>query len=212
MSANAQTVFEFPQSLDQWFPGRRDSEWILRIVYGGFVGVLLGLIVGMAGGLASGLVCGLIAMCIAWELKGRQQISIETDYVPRNYSRRPGQKALYFGLVGWLTVGLIVGLIGWRTVGPLFGLVGWLTVGLASWLFFGGTRTIWYLTLRIWFVCNGFTPWNYIRLLEFAADRLLLRKVGSGYAFIHRRLLEHFLRGTSCCRSNPNPQSLSRIS
>ncbi len=35
-------------------------------------------------------------------------------------------------------------------------------------------------------------PWNYVRFLDAAADRVLLRKVGSGYIFIHRMLLDYF--------------------
>jgi hypothetical protein len=46
--------------------------------------------------------------------------------------------------------------------------------------------------LRLWLIRNGSTPWNYIRFLDYAAERILLRKVGGGYAFIHRMLLEHF--------------------
>src|SRR5689334_203677 len=35
-------------------------------------------------------------------------------------------------------------------------------------------------------------PWNYPRFLDYAAEQILLRKVGGGYIFIHRFLLEYF--------------------
>jgi hypothetical protein len=35
-------------------------------------------------------------------------------------------------------------------------------------------------------------PWNYPRFLDYAAERILLRKVGGGYIFVHRLLLEYF--------------------
>jgi hypothetical protein len=35
-------------------------------------------------------------------------------------------------------------------------------------------------------------PLNYARFLDYAAKRVLLRKVGGGYIFVHRLLLEHF--------------------
>jgi hypothetical protein len=35
-------------------------------------------------------------------------------------------------------------------------------------------------------------PWNYVKFLDYAAERILLRKVGGGYIFIHRMLLEYF--------------------
>jgi hypothetical protein len=37
-------------------------------------------------------------------------------------------------------------------------------------------------------------PWNIARFLDYAADRIILRKVGGGYIFIHRLLLEHFAK------------------
>jgi hypothetical protein len=35
-------------------------------------------------------------------------------------------------------------------------------------------------------------PWNYSRFLDYCADRIFLRKVGGGYIFIHRMLMEYF--------------------
>jgi hypothetical protein len=43
-----------------------------------------------------------------------------------------------------------------------------------------------------WLIRNGSTPWNYVKFLNCAADRILLRKVGGGCVFIHRMLLEWF--------------------
>jgi hypothetical protein len=37
-----------------------------------------------------------------------------------------------------------------------------------------------------------FVGWKYAPFLDFAADRILLRKVGGGYIFIHRLLMEYF--------------------
>src|SRR5205814_6953841 len=38
----------------------------------------------------------------------------------------------------------------------------------------------------------GFMPWKYPRFLDYASERILLRKVGGGYIFVHRLLLEYF--------------------
>ena len=36
-------------------------------------------------------------------------------------------------------------------------------------------------------------PWNYARFLDYAAEELnFLQKVGGGYIFVHRYLLEYF--------------------
>ena len=37
-------------------------------------------------------------------------------------------------------------------------------------------------------------PWRYTTFLDVAAERLLLRKVGGGYIFVHRSLLEYLAR------------------
>jgi len=39
---------------------------------------------------------------------------------------------------------------------------------------------------------KGRLPWNYAKFLDFTSDRLLMKKVGGGYVFFHRMLLEHF--------------------
>lgn len=47
-------------------------------------------------------------------------------------------------------------------------------------------------TLRFWLWRTGSLPWNLIAFLDEAAERLLLRKVGASYIFIHRLLLDYF--------------------
>jgi len=37
-------------------------------------------------------------------------------------------------------------------------------------------------------------PWNYARFLNYAASCILLQRVGGGYVFAHRLLLEHFAK------------------
>jgi serine/threonine protein kinase len=70
----------------------------------------------------------------------------------------------------------------------LCGIVTGSAVGLAN----GGIACIQHVVLRFFLCCSGKIPWNYPRFLDHAADHLLLRKVGGGYIFIHRLLLEHF--------------------
>jgi hypothetical protein len=40
--------------------------------------------------------------------------------------------------------------------------------------------------------CASAVPWDHVRFLEYATDRVFLRRVGGGYAFVHRPLQEHF--------------------
>jgi hypothetical protein len=41
---------------------------------------------------------------------------------------------------------------------------------------------------------RNLVPWALVRFLDTAAERILLRKVGGGYIFVHRTLLEHFAK------------------
>lgn len=46
--------------------------------------------------------------------------------------------------------------------------------------------------LRVILWWKGDIPWNYARFLNYATERIFLRKIGGSYIFIHRMLLEHF--------------------
>jgi hypothetical protein len=65
-----------------------------------------------------------------------------------------------------------------------------LAIGLAC----GGAAFVQHFVLRCLLWCAGCIPFNYARFLDYAAERILLRKVGGGYIFIHRLLLEYFAR------------------
>jgi len=56
----------------------------------------------------------------------------------------------------------------------------------------GGLACIQHGVLRWLLWRSRCIPWNYVRFLDVAAERILLRKVGGGYIFIHRLLLDYF--------------------
>ena len=121
--------------------------------------------------------------------------SRQEPFRTKAYTGRLGMR-LVFGLVGGLVNGLIGGLLGGLVGGLGFalvvGLVGGLVVALVVGLRAGGEACLRHLVLRLLLVRNGIAPWNYVKFLDHAADRVLLRKVGGGYMFIHRMLLEWF--------------------
>ncbi len=39
-------------------------------------------------------------------------------------------------------------------------------------------------------------PWNYARFLNYATQLTFLQKVGGGYIFTHRLLMEHFAQNS----------------
>jgi hypothetical protein len=59
-------------------------------------------------------------------------------------------------------------------------------------LWAGALASLQHLVLRILLVRTRAAPWKYIRFLDEATDRLLLRKVGGGFVFMHRLLLDYF--------------------
>jgi type II secretory pathway pseudopilin PulG len=69
------------------------------------------------------------------------------------------------------------------------GLVGGLIAGL---LMGGGLACIRHYVLRFLSWRADAIPWSYARFLDDAAERILLRKVGGGYIFLHRLLLDYF--------------------
>jgi hypothetical protein len=58
------------------------------------------------------------------------------------------------------------------------------------------------VTLRLFLWHAGCIPWSYRHFLDYAAERILLRKVGDGYIFIHRLLQDYF----ASLEPEPTPQ------
>jgi hypothetical protein len=175
------------------------GKWLIV----GLVGALvLSPFLGLAAGLAMGLVGGLCgALAGGWRANENE---VEIRILPNQGIRRSLFNSITWGLHGVLVAGLIQGLLGallgglvagrsGTFSGALFGAVfGVLFGGLYLAMSNGGTAVIRHCVLRLWLVRNGSIPWNYVRFLDHAAERILLRKVGGGYTFIHRMLLEHF--------------------
>ncbi len=49
-----------------------------------------------------------------------------------------------------------------------------------------------HFAIRIGLWRSGYAPWNYARFLDYCASAGLMRKVGGGYIFAHRYLMEYF--------------------
>ena len=166
------------------------------LVFGLFGGLVFGLFGGLVFGLFGGLVIGLVVELVFWLViglviglfGGLSVGEIETRDIPNQGIHRSAWNALlivlYGGLVFGLFGGLVIGLVRGLFIGLIFGLFG----GQHA----GGQACLMHLALRLWLVLDGSIPWNYVKFLDYAAERILLRKVGGGYIFIHRMLLEYF--------------------
>jgi TIR domain/NACHT domain len=123
---------------------------------------------------------------------------------------------LSVGLIGGLSIGLTVGLLtqlphellvipGIESgIGPITGVIIGALSGLIAGIFFALTygsgydilgsfgNLFQYFFLRFWLWHANYFPRNPVSFLDEAVERLLLRKVGGGYIFIHRLLLDYF--------------------
>jgi eukaryotic-like serine/threonine-protein kinase len=170
---------------------------IFDLIFGLRVGLSVGLIFGLLGGLVSGLVGGFTDSVKVGKALPNQGIQLS------------GKNSLILFLITWLTVWFIVwlvfALILWRSEGLSEGLTGGLVGGLIVGLNRGGSAVIKHYAVRLTLWLNGYTPFNLVKFLDHCARLILLKKVGGGYIFIHRMLLEYF------AELNPQPTK-ARIS
>ena len=152
------------------------------------LGLLFGLLFWLGGGLVFGLLVGLLSFLFSIFMSGLSQGEIKVKTVPNQGIRRSAQNALVVGLGSGLLGGLIFGLTSGLTSGPTNRLV----FGLINGLINGGKACFMHLLLRFFLVRNGSMPWNYLAFLDSATECLFTRKVGGGYTFIHRTLMEYF--------------------
>ena len=208
------------RSLGRSLFAKRHLSTTLRVMVfiGLIIGWIFGLIAGLSNGLAYALSVGLASGLSFWLLFGLfQGVSSETigdqyRVVPNQGIRHSARNSLILGLISTAIVGLGValgfglslGLIEWLSVGLnaelalglnaglSLGLIIGLSVGLLTGLLYGGLACLRHSVVRLILWRAGSIPWNYPGFLDAATEHILLRKVGGGYIFIHRLLLEYF--------------------
>jgi NACHT domain len=162
--------------------------------FAGIVGLLAGLtMVAITGtsenggidakkGLTAGLAAAIMITLLGLLVTGLTTSQLDRpSLTPNEGIRRSVQNALLVGLVVGIGVGLIFTDVSY---GLLAGLVGG--------LFFGGMAAFQHVLVRIMLVVSGATPIRYVRFLDYAAERSILRKLGGRYIFVYQLLLEHF--------------------
>ncbi|MEM8723487.1 MAG: hypothetical protein AAGE84_30095 [Cyanobacteria bacterium P01_G01_bin.39] len=98
------------------------------------------------------------------------------------------RNGLFVSLIVTLFLGMIISIARDITAGIIFGLI----LGTIFGLRYGGLNSIKHLILRLIFYKQGNIPWDYAQFLDYVSERLLMKKVGGGYVFYHRILMEHF--------------------
>lgn len=169
--------------------------------YGLVFGLVFGLSVGLTDGLVEALVSGLIVGLILGLVGGLVgSLGAFFDAPPVEARLQPGR-----GVRSSLRNGILMTLVG----APVFGVIGiifdyWLNGGgdivtfiLAAllpvaFLYYGGLAFIQHYTLRVALAAQHRLPLRLIPFLEAMNRRVILRRVGGGYIFVHRTLLEYF--------------------
>lgn len=121
--------------------------------------------------------------------------AIEARARPNQGVHRSLRNAATIGVMAALIVGAAGALLapaalpaGLRVItGFEFGIAAGIVMGLG----WGGFVGVQHASLRLSLWRAGAAPWRYSRFLDHAAECLLLRKVGGGYMFVHRLLMQH---------------------
>jgi DNA polymerase III delta prime subunit len=193
---------------------RREArkELIIGLSYALLVTVIIGLIfgplVGTIAGLVSGLFFQLLAVLLFGLLNGLRRSIVELHTRPNQGIWQSGVSALLtivlYGLIFGSIIGLVLGIsssfhveiegnsvLDPRKILIIAGLIG-IAVGLNTGRHYGGRVVIQHIVLRYILFRNGDAPFNYAEFLDYCVSRHLLRRVGGGYIFRHRMLMEHF--------------------
>jgi hypothetical protein len=182
----------------------------VTVVIAGMTSFFNGVNYGLRFGLIFGLIVGLISM-VAAILTGELTSGWSSDIIddthqfiqPNEGIRRSAGNAMFaallFGVLGGIASGLMSGL----SFG-LAGIQGWLVLGIGFMIVFGVIFAFHFLilygeiaviehyVLRWYLWRKGSIPLNYIAFLNYATERILLRRIGGRYIFTHRLLQDYF--------------------
>ena len=140
-------------------------------------------------------ICGLLGLLtggLSRELIAEKNLTRPNQGIRRSllYSLCIGSIGLIFGSIlggavgGWHQSNLLVTFAYALIIGPL--------IGLMSALRAGGSAYIQHTLLHRLLRKEGVAPRDYAHFLDYAVERVFLQKVGGGYMFVHRLLLEYF--------------------
>jgi hypothetical protein len=172
-----------------------------------FHGIGYGFIYGVVFGTITGFITGITSILTAI-LAGGWESSVITDehqFVrPNEGIRRSMYHALFaaciFGPIGGVVSGGVsgiafglAGVAGWFILGMGFSIVFSFLLAFHFFINHGGNAVISHYALRWCLWRSQSLPLNAVDFLNYATERILLRKVGGGYMFTHRLLLEYFV-------------------
>ncbi len=161
-------------------------------------GLGIGLAFGVAGGLEVGLITGSCFALAGWIEAGIQSKDSIQSHSPNQGIRNSFRNSVGFGMF----YGFVFACVGAYTArddkSVIAGLMGGMICGMGfGFLVYGGISVIQHFTLRWCLERQGillfpFRNRKLVAYLDAMADRILLRRVGGGWVFIHRTLLDYF--------------------
>lgn len=173
----------------------------LGIGYGLITGAFWGILFGQRMGIAV-IVSVIISSILFYLITGGFVTSaVETKVRPNEGIRWSFKHAIVFGLITPISYSAIMGLAHALAFDVVFGLSFGLVLLVPLILFAtlngepqnpGSAVVGRHIVLRSILERQGFIPRNLAAFLDHATSLILLRKVGGGYIFIHRYLLEYF--------------------
>jgi hypothetical protein len=149
-------------------------------------------------GLFIGLLCGLLGGMV-YGIAGGFTDQIREDKIrPNQGIRLTLTNGIFVFFMAILIIGLVSGLFYWAMGSLKLGLITGLIIGLNNGFIIGLNRglaaVIKHYSLRLVLWRCGKTPFKFIPFLDYCAQLILLKKVGGGYIFLNRMLLEYFAR------------------
>lgn len=195
-----------PTEMLRWDWHTLRKRWHLGIV----LGLVSSLVFGLTGGpislslvLSGGLISAFLGGLTQTELQTKNRPNQGTWHSLRHSLRLWFVLGLSFEIVIVLVTESII--LGFNLIsegnfslsdgliaGILVGLVGILGLAPTVSLYFGGLAFVQHFALRLVCTLCGTIPWHYARFLDYAVERILLRRVGGSYVFIHRMVLTYF--------------------
>ncbi len=196
----------------KWSPKKARVGILKKICLGLIIGIVYGLIYGtlmkqaapQINNTKETVIYGLISGLIFVLSSGWLSLNIQQRIVPNQGIKNSVRNGNLLGLIQGLFICLLYGILGailyhlssinyhHIIYNLIYGLYFGSIAGFIFWLRYGGSSFIEHFNLRRILYRQGCTPWNYARFLDYASERLLMKKVGGGYIFYHRMLMEHF--------------------
>jgi serine/threonine protein kinase len=176
-----------------------------------FIGLSMVIIYGLSKasiyGLSAGLSLGLSYWCILGLYQGVAQLRIENQdrLIANQGIYHSWRNGVIMGVAGGTIIGIIAILSYWLSnllspdlrilsnYGLSYGLLILVICGtLLIYLLTGGLAVLRHFIIRLLLSRSHTFPWRAPQFLDDATARFLLRRVGGGYSFTHRLLLDYF--------------------